>query len=304
MSSVTQTLVDGFPVYRGKVRDVYDLGDRVLLVATDRISAFDYILPNPVPDKGRILTGLTAFWMQYLKTQMGLEHGLLSTCLDDCPEPFRNPIHDLAGRVCLMRKLPVVQVECVARGYLAGSGYKEYQGTGTVCGNQLPGGLQLADKLPQVLFTPATKATTGHDENISFDRVVELVGVPVANALREATLAIFAQGAMLAESKSMILADTKFEFGLSDNKVVLVDEVLTPDSSRYWESATWRPGISPPSFDKQFVRDWLERSGWDKNSPPPNLPETIITKTRERYVEAFERITGRKFTGRVSSWEF
>ncbi len=304
MSSVTQTLVDGFPVYRGKVRDVYDLGDRVLLVATDRISAFDYILPNPVPDKGRILTGLTAFWMQYLKTQMGLEHGLLSTCLDDCPEPFRNPIHDLAGRVCLMRKLPVVQVECVARGYLAGSGYKEYQGTGTVCGNQLPAGLQLADRLPQVLFTPATKATTGHDENISFDRVVELVGEPVANALREATLAIFAQGTMLAESKNMILADTKFEFGLSDNKVVLVDEVLTPDSSRYWESATWRPGISPPSFDKQFVRDWLEMSGWDKNSPPPNLPETIITKTRERYVEAFERITGRKFTGRVSSWEF
>ncbi len=304
MSSANQSHVDGFPVYRGKVRDVYDLGDQVLLVATDRISAFDYILPNLIPDKGRILTGLTAFWMKHLKTHLGVEHGLVSTSLADCPEPFRDPTRDLAGRVCLMRKLPVVPVECVARGYLAGSGFKDYQATGSSCGNPLPSGLQLADRLPQVLFTPATKATTGHDENISFDRVVELVGLPVAEALRAATLAIFAQGSTLAESKGLILADTKFEFGLSGNQVVLVDEVLTPDSSRYWERATWQPGFSPPSFDKQFVRDWLEMSGWDKNSPPPNLPESIISKTRERYVEAFERITSRPFVGRVSSWDF
>ncbi len=304
MSSATQSLVEGFPVYRGKVRDVYDLGNRVLLVATDRISAFDYILPNLVPDKGRILTGITAFWMQYLKNQMGLEHGLISTALDDCPEPFRNPTFDLAGRVCLMQKLPVIQVECVARGYLAGSGLKEYQATGNICGNPLPLGLQLADRLPQILFTPATKASTGHDENIPMDQVVKVVGEKVANSLKAVTLSIFTQASLFAESKGLILADTKFEFGLADNRLVLVDEVLTPDSSRFWEGSTWRPGLNPPSFDKQFVRDWLEMSGWDKNSPPPNLPESIITKTRNRYVEAFERLTGQYFPNRVSSWGF
>ena len=304
MSTVSQTLVEGYPVTRGKVRDIYDLGDKVLLVATDRISAFDYILPNPVPDKGRVLTGLTAFWMNYLQKETGLEHGLLSTNLEDCPREFRDIKHDLSGRVCLMKKLPVVQVECVARGYLAGSGHKEYLATGAVCGNMLPAGLKLADRLPEVIFTPATKAASGHDENIPMSEVVKLIGEEIAEALRRTTLAIFAQGSKLAESRGLILADTKFEFGLEGNRVILVDEVLTPDSSRYWEGSSWKPGISPPSFDKQFVRDWLESSGWDKNSPPPQLPPDIIRKTRDRYVEAFERITGREFSGKVASWDF
>ena len=304
MSTVSQTLVEGYPVTRGKVRDIYDLGDKVLLVATDRISAFDYILPNPVPDKGRVLTGLTAFWMNYLQKETGLEHGLLSTNLEDCPREFRDIKHDLSGRVCLMKKLPVVQVECVARGFLAGSGHKEYLATGAVCGNMLPAGLKLADRLPEVIFTPATKAASGHDENIPMSEVVKLIGEEIAEALRRTTLAIFAQGSKLAESRGLILADTKFEFGLEGNRVILVDEVLTPDSSRYWEGSSWKPGISPPSFDKQFVRDWLESSGWDKNSPPPQLPPDIIRKTRDRYVEAFERITGREFSGKVASWDF
>ena len=304
MSTVSQTLVEGYPVTRGKVRDIYDLGDKVLLVATDRISAFDYILPNPVPDKGRVLTGLTAFWMNYLQKETGLEHGLLSTNLEDCPREFRDIKHDLSGRVCLMKKLPVVQVECVARGYLAGSGHKEYLATGAVCGNMLPAGLKLADRLPEVIFTPATKAASGHDENIPMSEVVRLIGEEIAEALSRTTLAIFAQGSKLAESRGLILADTKFEFGLEGNRVILVDEVLTPDSSRYWEGSSWKPGISPPSFDKQFVRDWLESSGWDKNSPPPQLPPDIIRKTRDRYVEAFERITGREFSGKVASWDF
>lgn len=304
MSTVSQTLVEGYPVTRGKVRDIYDLGDKVLLVATDRISAFDYILPNPVPDKGRVLTGLTAFWMNYLQKETGLEHGLLSTNLEDCPREFRDIKHDLSGRVCLMKKLPVVQVECVARGYLAGSGHKEYLATGAVCGNMLPAGLKLADRLPEVIFTPATKAASGHDENIPMSEVVKLIGEEIAEALRRTTLAIFAQGSKLAESRGLILADTKFEFGLEGNRVILVDEVLTPDSSRYWEGSSWKPGIGPPSFDKQFVRDWLESSGWDKNSPPPQLPPDIIRKTRDRYVEAFERITGREFSGKVAAWDF
>ncbi len=304
ISTVSQTLVEGYPVIRGKVRDIYDLGDKVLLVATDRISAFDYILPNPIPDKGRVLTGLTSFWMNYLQRETGLVHGLISTSLEDCPEAFRDPKHDLNGRICLMKKLPVVQVECVARGYLAGSGHKEYLATGAVCGNVLPSGLKLADRLPEVIFTPATKAASGHDENIPMSRVVELIGEETAMALKQTTLAIFAQGSKMAESRGLILADTKFEFGLEGNRVVLVDEVLTPDSSRYWEGSKWRPGISPPSFDKQFVRDWLEASGWDKNSPPPQLPPEIIQKTRDRYVEAFERITGRGFIGQVGSWNF
>lgn len=304
ISTVSQTQIEGYPVIRGKVRDVYDLGDKVLLVATDRISAFDYILPNPVPDKGRVLTGLTAFWMDYLQRETGLEHGLISTNLEDCPKAFQDPKHDLSGRVCLMKKLAVVQVECVARGYLAGSGHKEYLATGAVCGNILPPGFKLADRLPEVIFTPATKAASGHDENIPMSQVVKLVGEEIAEKLKRTTLAIFSQGSKLAESRGLILADTKFEFGLEENRVILVDEVLTPDSSRYWEENTWRPGISPPSFDKQFVRDWLEASGWDKNSPPPQLPPEIIQKTRDRYVEAFERVTGQKFPTKVSSWKF
>lgn len=300
MSALTQSSVPGFPVIRGKVRDVYNLGDRVLLVATDRISAFDWVLPNPIPDKGRVLTGLTAFWM----SQLGVDHGLISTDLKDCPEPFQDPRHGLRGRVCLMKKYPVVPVECVARGYLAGSAEKEYRKNSSVCTIPLPAGLNLADRLPEVLFTPATKATSGHDENIPFSGVVDLVGKTMAERLRDRTLEIFRKGSALAESRGLILADTKFEFGIEGDRVILVDEVLTPDSSRYWEKSTWRSGISPPSFDKQFVRDWLEATDWDKNSPPPSLPEEVIHQTRTRYVDAFERLTGKPFDNQVQSWDF
>jgi phosphoribosylaminoimidazole-succinocarboxamide synthase len=297
---LTQSAVSGFPVTRGKVRDVYDLGDRVLLVATDRISAFDWVLPNPIPDKGKVLTGLTAFWM----ARLGVEHGLISTRLEDCPKAFQQIDQDLRGRICLMHKYPVVPVECVARGYLAGSAVKEYGQSRSICGVPLPPGLVQADKLPEVVFTPATKAASGHDENISFTQVVDLVGAQIANLLKDRTLEIFQKGAVLAQSRNLLLADTKLEFGLCDGRVILVDEVLTPDSSRYWESSSWVRGSSPPSFDKQFVRDWLETTGWDKNSPPPALPDEVIAQTRNRYIEAFERVTKTKFDSSVSHWDF
>lgn len=300
MKALTETSVPGFPVTRGKVRDIYDLGDRVILVATDRISAFDWILPNPIPDKGRILTGLTAFWM----ARLGVEHGLLSTDLEDCPEPFRDPVHDLRGRVCLMKKWPVIPVECVARGYLAGSAVKEYRSRGTVCDLPMPQGLDLASALPEPIFTPATKATSGHDENIPFEYVEKIVGKAIATTLKETTLRIFQKASSWVASRGLILADTKFEFGLNEDKIVLVDEVLTPDSSRYWEASSWKTGESPPSFDKQFVRDWLEQTQWDKNSPPPLLPEPVIRQTRLRYIEAFERITGLLFDAQTCDWNF
>lgn len=297
---LTQSAVPGFAVTRGKVRDVYDLGDRVLLVATDRISAFDWVLPDPIPDKGKVLTGLTAFWM----AQLGVEHGLISTRVEDCPPAFQEFAKDLRGRVCLMHKYPVVPVECVARGYLAGSAVKEYGQSRSICHVPLPPGLLQADKLPEIVFTPATKAATGHDENISFTEVVDLVGPKIANLLKERTLEIFQKGSILAESRGLILADTKLEFGLRDGRVILVDEVLTPDSSRFWEMSTWQRGSSPPSFDKQFVRDWLETTGWDKNSPPPSLPVEVVAQTRDRYIEAFERVTGTKFNSSVQHWDF
>lgn len=277
---------------RGKVRDVYDLGDRLLFIATDRISAFDWVLPSGIPDKGRVLTALSEFWFGFL----GEPHHLLSTDLASLDLPPEMDRAALAGRAQIVRKTEVVPVECVARGYLVGSGWKEYRSSGTVCGIPLPQGLVEADRLPEPIFTPATKAETGHDENISFAAMTSAVGRDTAEELRRRTLAIYSRAAAYAQSKGIILADTKFEFGrLPSGEILLIDEVLTPDSSRFWPADQYAPGRSPPSFDKQFVRDWLESTTWDKNSPPPQLPADIISRTRDKYIEAYERLAEQPF---------
>lgn len=290
--ALLRTDLPGTPVRRGKVRDVYDFGDRLLIVATDRISAFDWILPSGIPDKGRILTQISAMWFE----RLGIAHHLLSTDPGTLPLPAGCDLAELEGRSMVVRTTQVVPIECVARGFLAGSGWAEYQRQGTVCGQRLPAGLRNCERLPEPIFTPATKAESGHDENIPFERMSELVGATLAAQLRERTLALYHDGANYAATKGMILADTKFEFGTTDEgELILIDEALTPDSSRYWPADTYQPGSNPPSFDKQFVRDWLEQSGWDKQSPPPTLPEDVIARTREKYLEAFERLVGRPF---------
>jgi phosphoribosylaminoimidazole-succinocarboxamide synthase len=278
---VMQSQVPGVPCRRGKVRDVYDLGDRLVLVATDRISAFDVILPNGIPEKGRILTALTLFWLEFL----GVEHHLLST---EPPPGFEA----LAGRLCVVRKTQVVPIECVVRGYLVGSGWKEYQRVQSVCGVGLPAGLQQASRLPEAIFTPTTKAEAGHDEAITFEQMSNQVGASLANELRERTLRVYARAADHAAGVGILLADTKLEWGhLPDGRLILIDEVLTPDSSRFWPATEYREGISPPSFDKQYVRDWLE-AHWNKEGTPPELPPEVVTRTREKYIEAYERLTG------------
>ncbi len=280
-----------FPVRRGKVRDVYDLGDRLLLVSTDRISAYDWILPNGIPDKGRVLTQIAAFWFELL----GVPNHVVTTDVDamDLPEGVDREV--LRGRTTLVKKAEVVPVECVVRGYLSGSGWREYRQSGTVCGIQLPSGLRESDKLPEPIFTPATKATEGHDENISFEQMIEITGHEVAEELRSKSIDTFRRGAEYALERGIIIADTKFEFGRVDGELILVDEVLTPDSSRFWPADQYEPGHGQPSFDKQFVRDWLDSTDWDKNSPPPELPDDIVAKTRAKYIEAYERLTGRTF---------
>jgi phosphoribosylaminoimidazole-succinocarboxamide synthase len=284
-----QSQVSGFPCRRGKVRDVYDLGDTLAIVATDRISAFDWVMPNGIPDKGRILTAMTVFWLDWLK----VPNHLISTDLADLPEPFGRQPDVFAGRTMRVRKTEVVPVECVARGYLAGSGWKEYRASGTACGIPLPPGLKEADRLPKPIFTPATKAETGHDENIPFERMAAAVGQATAVELRDRTLDVYRRAADYAESRGIILADTKLEWGrLLSGEVILIDEVLTPDSSRFWPKDTYRPGASPPSFDKQFVRDWLESTGWDKQSAPPELPAEVVERTAAKYREALDRLTG------------
>lgn len=280
-----QSQVPGRAPRRGKVRDVYDLGDALVIVATDRISAFDWVMPNGIPGKGRVLTAMTLFWLKWLN----VPNHFLSADLADLPPEFRLP--ELEGRAMLVKKTAVFPVECVARGYLAGSGWKEYQAHGTVCGIPLPAGLQLASKLPRPIFTPATKAEEGHDENIPFDAVAKQLGEEVARELEAKTLDVYRRAAEYAEARGIILADTKFEWGrLPSGEVILIDEVLTPDSSRYWPTDTYRPGASPPSFDKQFVRDWLETTTWDKASPPPALPEEVIARTAAKYQEALDRL--------------
>jgi phosphoribosylaminoimidazole-succinocarboxamide synthase len=282
-----QSNVPGYPRRQGKVRDVYDLNDRLVIVATDRISAFDWVLPTPIPDKGRILTALTLFWLRWLD----VSNHLISAESGDFPLEFRGP--EFAGRTMLVRKTTVVPVECVVRGYLVGSGWKDYRRTGAVCGVKLPAGLRECEQLPEPIFTPSTKAETGHDENITFDQMAATVGQDTAEELRTKSVDLYRRAAEYARGKGVIIADTKFEWGrLPSGELILIDEVLTPDSSRFWPGDSYRPGQAQPSFDKQFVRDWLESTNWDKNSPPPELPAEVVKKSRAKYLEAVERLTG------------
>jgi len=277
---------------RGKVRDVYDLGTELLLVATDRLSAFDHVLPNPIPDKGKVLNQISAFW--FARTQRTVLNHVLATDVEDYPAALRPHASLLAGRSMVVKKLKMFPVECVARGYLAGSGWKEYQATQSVCGIPLPPGLKESAKLPSPIFTPATKEESGHDENISFDRVVSIVGKEHAEALRDTTLAIYQEASTHAATKGILIADTKFELGLDENDILtLGDEVLTPDSSRFWPAKGYAPGRPQPSYDKQFVRDWLESIGWNKQPPVPTLPDEVVEGTRRRYLEIFEILTGK-----------
>lgn len=280
-----------FPVRRGKVRDVYDLGDALLIVATDRISAFDVVMPNGIPDKGKMLTAISVFWFKRFERQ--IEHHLIATDVEKYPPALREFADQLRGRSMYVKKSRVVPIECVARGYLAGSGWKEYQKNQQVCGIKLPAGLRQCDKLPAPIFTPATKEESGHDINISYDEMIARVGAGLASDLRERTLRIYTQAAEYAVTRGVIIADTKFEFGqLDDGRVILIDEMLTPDSSRFWPADEYEPGRDQPSFDKQFVRNWLETQTWDKQPPAPPLPQDVVDGTRRRYLEAFETLTG------------
>jgi phosphoribosylaminoimidazole-succinocarboxamide synthase len=276
---------------RGKVRDMYDLAGELLVVATDRISAFDWVLPNGIPDKGRVLNQLSAFWFGVLGDRVPTHLRTTDVAADPrVPAAY----HDLLrGRAMVVHRAEVFPVECVVRGYLAGSGWKDYQQTGAVSGVRLPAGLRLASRLPEAIFTPATKAVSGHDENIDFAQMAGRVGAETAAELRDLSLDLYRRGAAVAERCGIIVADTKFEFGRRGPTVHLVDEALTPDSSRFWPADTYTPGQPPPSFDKQFVRDWLETTSWDKNSPPPPLPAAVVARTREKYLEALVRLTGR-----------
>ncbi len=288
---VLQTSIPGTTPKRGKVRDVYDFGDKILLVSSDRISAFDWILPTGVPDKGKVLNQTAEFWFETL----GVPNHVITTDVNEIPFPEGTDLSQFEGRSVLCKKTNVVMIECVVRGYLAGSGWKEYRESGTVCGIKLPEGLVESSKLPEPIFTPSTKETTGHDQNISFEECADRVGLDVATKLRDLSLDVFKRGSDYAAKRGIIVADTKFEFGFDDSgELILIDEVLTPDSSRFWPADLYEPGKSQPSFDKQFVRDWLLQSGWDRNSEPPQLPDDIVLKTREKYIEAFERLTDRK----------
>ena len=289
-----ETRLTGLAPHRqGKVRDIFDLGDSLLMVATDRISAFDYVLGSGIPDKGKVLTQLSAFWFE--RTAQIVPNHLLTTDVQQYPASMRPHAGMLAGRSMLVKKTNPVPIECVARGYLAGSGWKEYQAGGAVCGITLPAGLRESDRLPEPIFTPATKATSGHDINVSESEAAHLVGESLVQRLRALTLDLYRFGATFAESRGIILADTKFEFGLTDaNEIILIDEVLTPDSSRYWPQDQYSPGGPQPSFDKQYVRDYLEEIRWNKRPPVPSLPEDVVMRTRQKYIEAYQRLTGKE----------
>ena len=277
---------------QGKVRDIYALPDGLLLVASDRISAFDWVIPTLIPDKGRVLTEISKFWFEYFDVPNHLISMDVST-LDEIPDGLN--AEWLQGRSMIVKKCEVVPIECVVRGYLAGSGWREYQRNGTVCGIELPSGLQNGSKLPEPIFTPATKAEEGHDENISFERACEIAGKETMDTLRNRSLNIYRQGSEFARTRGIIMADTKFEFGEREGELILIDEVLTPDSSRFWPEDQYEPGKEQFSFDKQFVRNYLDSTDWDKNSPAPELPDEIVRKTKARYVEAFERLTEQAF---------
>ena len=289
-TAIVQTSLPDLTPKRGKVRDIYDFGDSLLLVSSDRISAFDWVLPTAIPDKGKVLNQISAFWFGMLD----VPNHLITTNVTEMPLPEGTDRTMFVGRSMFTKKCKVVPIECIVRGYLSGSGWAEYQQSSTICGQKLPAGLRESDALPEPIFTPSTKAESGHDENISFEQAVDVVGREIAEELRKKSLALFRQGAEYALTKGIIIADTKFEFGLLDGQLILIDEVLTPDSSRFWGVETYQPGKGQPSLDKQFVRDWLLQSGWDKNSSPPELPDDVVENTRKKYVEAFEILTERK----------
>ncbi len=294
METVLETNVAGAEPKRGKVRDVYDLGDKLLIVATDRLSAFDVVMKTPIPYKGAVLTQISLFWFNYFAKDV--EHHVITDKVAEYPRPFSALADQLKGRSMLCRKVEVFPVECVVRGYLAGSGWKEYKDSQTVCGHKLPAGLRQCDKLPQPIFTPATKAERGlHDENIDFARCVEIIGEKDATYLRDKSIEIFNKASKYAESKGIILADTKFEWGKAEGKIILIDEILTPDSSRFWPADKCAPGRDQESFDKQFVRNYLEDIKFNKSGPGVTLPPDIVKKTSEKYIEAYERLTGKKF---------
>lgn len=278
------------PLSRGKVRDIYDLGDKLIIVATDRISAFDWVDPVGIPDKGKILTQMSVFWFKMMESIV--PNHMISVDLADMPEDFQKNADQFEGRSMLVKKCEMLPVEFVVRGYLAGSGWKEYKKQGTVCGIQLPAGLVESSKLEKPLYTPATKATDGHDINISPEEAGKIIGDDINNKASDAAIKVYERGRDYAATRGIILCDTKFEFGLVNGKLTLADEVLTPDSSRFWPADQYSPGKGQPSFDKQFVRDWLETQDWDKNSPPPPLPDEVVMKTREKYVEAYRLLTG------------
>jgi phosphoribosylaminoimidazole-succinocarboxamide synthase len=276
---------------RGKVRDVYDLGDKLLIISTDRISCFDVVLPNAIPYKGRVLTGLSCFWFDFIKDITS--HHFISSDINKYPRELKKYKTTLAGRSMLVLKTKSLPVECVVRGYLSGSGWKEYKEKQAVCGIKLPPGILESDKLPEILFTPSTKAEVGHDINVTHKYIEDLVGIDIAEKLRNTSIAIYKKASDYALSRGIIIADTKFEFGLHNDEIILIDEVLTPDSSRFWPLDQYKPGQPQPSFDKQFVRDYLEGLDWDKRPPAPNLPKDIIEKTSQKYLEAYKRLTGK-----------
>ncbi|MHB8410700.1 MAG: phosphoribosylaminoimidazolesuccinocarboxamide synthase [Candidatus Acidiferrales bacterium] len=287
--TISQTDFSGLKLLaRGKVRDIYDLGDRLLIVATDRLSAFDVILPTPIPDKGRVLTQLSLFWFDKLAGIVP-HHVIGATDFSGDLAPYQKALN---GRAMLVRRTEPVPIECVARGYISGSGWKDYRATGKVCGIPLPAGLKESDRLPEPIFTPATKATSGHDENISFEETAERIGRPLTERLRDITLEVYRRASEYAAARGIIIADTKLEFGLDGKELIWIDEALTPDSSRFWPADSYEPGRMQPSFDKQFVRDYLERIGWSKQPPAPALPPDVVNGTRAKYREAYERLTG------------
>jgi len=296
MKALFETNLEGVPLFKkGKVRDIYDLGDSLLIVATDRISAFDVILPTPIPDKGRILTLMTLFWLDYLKDIV--ENHLITANPDEYPEILKPYKELLRERSMLVKKAKVLPVECIVRGYITGSAWKEYKEKGEVCGIKLPQGLKESEKLPKPIFTPSTKAALGeHDVNITFEEMKKIVGEEVAEKIKEISLKLYQKASQYAEERGIIIADTKFEFGLYEGRLILVDEVLTPDSSRFWPKEEYEPGRPQKSFDKQFIRDWLKASGWKERTPPPPIPEEIVLKTRERYLEALKRLTGKNLS--------
>jgi len=295
MSVISQTDFPGLKLRaRGKVRDIYEVGDRLLIVATDRLSAFDVVLPTPIPDKGRVLTQLSLFWFDRLADVVP-NHVLTAENFDGELAPFKA---SLEGRAMLVRKTDPIQIECVVRGYISGSGWKDYQKTGKICGISLPSGLRESDQLPEPIFTPSTKATSGHDENISFEETISRIGQPLAERLRDTSLKIYRLASDHAAARGIIIADTKFEFGLIGNEMIWIDEALTPDSSRFWPADQYVPGKAQPSFDKQFVRDYLERIGWNKQPPGPALPPEVVTGTQQKYRDAFQQITGHSLDGK------